>query len=206
MTITEFHTYFDILCDKYGNPYFTTAEKDLLFNRATLIVLEEIINSGLQTQQLEEVLYPLILRGYSTMNASGVIPFSTIEAQLTAAYGQNVVIYRILSVSQANSLGTIIPVRYRSYNKLNYSNTFKTPSATVPVFSYIGSSNLQFLPVNQALTNYITIIKKPLTVSTGGPVNSDMPEALHNAIVHKAVDLAGIGSRDQELVNLNQPK
>jgi len=36
MVVATWKTYFDILQDKYGSPYFTDSEKELLFNRAIM--------------------------------------------------------------------------------------------------------------------------------------------------------------------------
>lgn len=43
MTATELSARFDLICDKVGSPYFTSAEKDNFFNTAQLSLIDEIL-------------------------------------------------------------------------------------------------------------------------------------------------------------------
>jgi hypothetical protein len=43
MTAAELSARFDLICDKVGSPYFTSAEKDHFFNTAQLSLIDEIL-------------------------------------------------------------------------------------------------------------------------------------------------------------------
>jgi hypothetical protein len=195
MTISAWHQYFDILTDKYGNPYFTTAEKDLLFNRAIYKVLDALVTEP--DQHVEDMLGALIFRGGVVPTSGFSVAYGTIEAQVSAAYSQTIAIYRVIKVETASAT-----VKYKSYNQRKNGNSFKTATASALTFQYL-SGGLEITPVTTEIV-YVTFIRKPRTVSLSGPVESDMPEALHNLIIATAVDLAGIATRDEVVAQLNQ--
>ncbi len=188
MSITEWHTYFDILTDKYGNPYFTTAEKDLLFNRAQLRLVDEVILTFEEDERVVNKIHTLILRTPSlTMNSSGDILFSAINSGL----------YKVLSVEDSNN-GAISQARHNNFAK-NKENSFKAERTRFIQLT----DRFKFYPIDTTKSIIFTSVLYPTTV-VHPSTSSNLPDLVHNEVVAIALDLAGIATRDEALAQLNQ--
>lgn len=189
MTVTQWHTYFDILVDKYGSPYFTTNEKDLLFNRAQFKVLDGILG-GEETQLQEELLRNNLRVSTVNSTGSGIITDAAINASINAIF------YKIRRVEVGG-----VEARYSTLNK-DRTNSFKAPTLDKLRYGY-NNAGIYILPATAYTNVKVTVVTEPTLVSYPS-TSSTMPEEAHNLIIATAVDLAGIATRDEVLPQLNQ--
>lgn len=189
MNVTTWHQYFDILSDKYGSPYLTNAEKDILFNRSQFNVIDKVLAMP-DIQRQEELLRNNLKIATTTSSIAGVVLNTTIDGLISG------LTYKIRRVTDANG----IEIRYSSTNK-NRKNTFKAPSASVPRYTY-NNGGIIVLPA-ATYSLLITVVSEPTAVAYGG-ASSGLPEELHNDVIATAIDLAGIATRDEALAQLNQ--
>lgn len=204
--------YFDILQDKYGSPYFTNPEKSLLINRAQVIFVKEllptepnqIINLENTQNTLNEVSSLIIrLNPISSIDpSSGLVSFADIQTELTAR-SAGAVLWRILSIGYSRDSVNFTPVKYVRHNDWFefQDNYFKSPDQTNPkVVEY--NAGFQLLPLNISTSLYFFVLKYPKNVDIDTVISSDLPDYTHDKIVAIALELAGIGTRDQMLSGL----
>ncbi len=189
MNVATWHQYFDILSDKYGSPYLTNAEKDILFNRSQFKVIDKVLAMP-DIQRQEELLRNNLKIATTTSSVAGVVLNTTIDGLISG------LTYKIRRVTDANG----VEIRYSSTNK-NRKNTFKVPSSTAPRYTY-NNGGIIVLP-EAAYSLLITVVSEPTAVAYGG-ASSGLPEELHNDVIATAIDLAGIATRDEALAQLNQ--
>lgn len=209
MTIAQWATYFDIIQDKYGSPYFTDAEKSLLFNRATVQYVQQFFDVRQPAElniefdrdsiaSLSTLIYEL---PSITMSSTGIITKAQIQTALTGVLG-GALLWREIEIKA--TLGTSVnPVNYTRHNDWAQflNNAFKTPTNDNPK-CYETALDFRFLPVNQTTQIVFTVVKYPITVDITGAVSSDMPDYTHDKILAIALELAGIASRDEALIAL----
>ncbi len=206
MTYSQLVDYMDIIQDKYGSPYFTTSEKERLLIQAELDVIKsyfpedgEGVNVELN-QNTIMALEPIIFTYSGNMNGSGQISKATVNSSLTSSFGFSTKILRLLAISYND-----YPVRTTRLNNwfVYLKNTFKVPVSTAPRY-YETASNYIFSPVSTSATIALYGIRYPRTISSSGSITSELPDILHNDIVSRALEIAGVGSRDQMLSELKQ--
>jgi len=218
MIITQWANYFDILQDKFGSPYFTDAEKSLLFNRALIQYVAEFLpveEPGSLNVEMDRdsiaSLSPLIYELPAlNMTSAGIILKSTIQGSLTAQITGGV-LWRELALKA--TLGTDVnPPNYTRHNDWAQflNNSFKSPTDGNPKY-YETALDFRFLPIN-TITNYVfTVLKYPVSVvidsvAPSNNVSSDMPDFTHDKIIAIALELAGISSRDEALITLKNTR
>jgi hypothetical protein len=201
MTYSQMRDYFLILQDKFGSPYYTDDEIALFLNRAQIdnvMSLLPIDGTELNVELNENSmsrLAPLFFGSSTTMLAvSGVVLKSTIQGTIPTP------MIRLLAVSY-NS----IPAKYTRYNNwLTYlNNVLKAPTATAPRF-YEEALNWAFRPVDSTAALTFYGIRQPVELLGDGTVDCELPDFTHNDVVSRALELAGVGSRDQILSELKQ--
>jgi hypothetical protein len=212
MSISEIHAYFDLLLDKYSNPYFTDAEKDSFLTQASVEYVKRHLPSpenggvNLEFDQLSfNNIYTLVFTtGSATMNGSGVITQSALQTLLNTASGSTEAMMGVLDVNWTRS-GSTYPVKYTRHNNWwAYSNnTFKAGSITVPRYKY-DKANISFSPIDTNATIIFTLLKQPKETSLSGGTTIELPAHTHKAVVEIATDLAATSVRDIELAQLNQ--
>lgn len=186
------HTYFDILCDKYGNPYFTDAEKDTLLNRAQLSFVDQVVQQAETNDNILNKISTLIVSGTAVqMSSSGEV---TVSAVATAT---GVTPYKVLKVYE-DGVGAVSQVSHNNSGPAR-SNYFKAQRRR---FEQLGTKWL-FYPISTTASLVFTVIAYPTTI-TKGSSNSNIPDLSHNEIVAQAINLAGIATRDEALAQLNQ--
>lgn len=192
MTVNNWHTYFDILCDKYGSPYFTDAEKDLLFNRAQLRFVDEVIKAAETDDNVLNKIHTLIFKGTSLlMDSNGDITYANINSNTGTT------MYKMLSVYETG-------VGYVSQASHNLSGPAKTNSFKNTRRRFVQLSNkFNFFPVSTTAPIVFTVVGYPTEVVKPG-TSSNLPDLCHNEIISIAVDLAGIATREEALAQLNQ--
>jgi hypothetical protein len=211
MTIAEWSSYFDLIQDKYQAPYFTEAEKNILFNRSIVdFVVSKLPPTGdgdnVELSQdsvtaIEPLIYAL---PYQTMTTAGLVTRATLTTALQAL-ATGAVLWRPMSIGW--KLGNSNhPVKFTRLNdwwefKRNY---FKNPTNDNPRV-YTTYTDFRFEPVNTSAKLYFTVLKYPKTVAISGPaVDCDLPDFTHNDILAVALEKAGVASRDEALAQLIQ--
>lgn len=211
MILTTWRTYFDILQDKYGSPYFTDTEKELLFQRAIMDFVDSHFSPSKKgtitveaNQRIMENLSTIVFRLPAIkMDSAGLITV----AQLNTALGTIVTggsAMRTLGLGWEQSAGYTVPIKLTRHNdwyefKQNYFKDAKRGSA--PRY-YMSGSNFYVEPINTAVNIRVTIVKYPATVAFAGPVECDLPDFTHNSIIASALEMAGVSSRDEALTQL----
>lgn len=192
MTVTEMHTYFDVLSDKYGSPYFTDAEKDLLINRAQLKFVDEVVKAAETDDNVLNKIHTIIFKGTALqMDSNGDITYASINS------ATGTTIYKTLSVYETG-------VGYVSQASHNLSGPTKENSFKNTRRRFVQLNNkFNFFPVSTTASLIFTVVGYPTTVVKPG-TSSNLPDLCHNEIIAIAIDLAGIAIRDEALAQLNQ--
>lgn len=206
MVYSQMKDYFLILKDKYGSPYFTDDEIALFLNRAQIDDIVSLfpidgnkINVELNHNTMARI-EPLLFTVPQTMTSGGLVSKATVASSLSPATG----IIRLLAVAYTNGK----PAKATRYNNwFTYlHNIFKSPTVNNP--RYIETATTWgFLPIDETSQVIFYGVRYPITLLADGSVNCELPEFTHNDIVSRALELAGVGSRDQmlsELKKLNQ--
>lgn len=213
MTIAQMATYFDILQDKFGAPYFTNTEKSLLLNRAQIIFIKEMlptdkdVDLSIETNQdTLAIISPLIIPLTPITNPiNGSVPKSIVQTNLSAILN-NALYWRIINIGYTLDGGiSFVPVKEVRHNDWYafLDNYFKTPDDTNPKYKET-YTDFQFLPNNSAASLYITVLKYPAIMDIDTNANTDLPDSIHDKIVAVALELAGLGTRDEMLVAVSK--
>jgi hypothetical protein len=207
MTIAQMATYFDILQDKYGSPYFINSEKTLLLNRAQVIFVKEllptepgeVINLEATQNTIMEITPLLVPLPSMNVPSTGIITYTILQTALTGVIN-GAEFWRVISIGYSNDGVSFRPVKYVRHNDWYAfaDNYFKFPDDTNPKVkeSYNGFT---ILPVNANAFLYIDVLKYPREMDIDMSVSTDLPDFTHDKIVSIALELAGIGTRDQML-------
>jgi hypothetical protein len=212
MTTQEMLDWFDLLQDKYGSPYYTDDQKLQFLSRAQYEYLKPILkdNEGGQLtfendQNIASNVWPLIFElGPYTMDTNGRVLRSAVVSSLVSASGHATAdILRVASVEFLKG-GKRYPCKFMRHNdKAAFEeNYFKKPSESNPKYM-IESAIFKFRPVDSYPAIYITVLKTPRDLSLSPVVNSELPIDTHNEIVAYALQFAGVGSRDEMLLQMN---
>jgi hypothetical protein len=213
MTTQEMIEWFDVLQDKYGSPYFDTDHKLLFLNRAQFEYVKQLFPDNEQgiinieynssvTQNVAPLIYELT---QANMATDGTITIEDLVTDLETISGDSdAKIFKILSIEIARA-GIVQPVKYLRHNDKGEfeRNYFKKPSTSN--YRYLLQNNaLQFRPVDQLSTIHVTVLKAPKQlVISPSPINSELPDDVHNEIVAYALQFAGVASRDEILSSMN---
>jgi hypothetical protein len=212
MTTTNLIALFDIMQDKYGSPNVDSTETLRFLNMAQYERLNRLIpdDKGGQInfeldQNVEYNLKPFLWTFSSTTTAGGVLTNSTINAALSAAVlaagstDTATTVHRLLSITVTDS-GVTYPVKFVKYNNIAQyiRNYFKTPSVSNARYTITGVG-LQFYPSTSALTVSLGVIKTPKEITLA--VSPEWSEDNNYLILAIALQLAGISTRDEELIS-----
>lgn len=211
MTVTELVNYFDLLQDKYGSPYFTTSEKESFLIRAELDLIFEHLPKEGDELNIERnantwmIFNPISFNLTTNMNSSGIVLKSSLESTLTTSLGFDVEIIRPLSIGWEDADGTrpiMGPTRHNNWNKYK-NNVFKEPVTSEPRY-YETSTGYIIEPIDTNANITISGVRYPQPISVSGDVTSELSPIYHNELVARALELAGVGSRDQMLSELKK--
>lgn len=211
MTITELVTYFELLQDKYGSPYFTTAEKELFLNQAQLNIIATYFPKKGDSENIEKnantwmAFNPLFFSNATSMNGSGVITKADVETAVSSAEGFTVTILRPLSIMWADADGVRPvsgPVRQNNWAKYQ-DNIFKIATEQDPKY-YETNTSYVISPANTGVSITINGLRYPKSISVSGTQTAEIAPVYHSEIVARALEMAGVGSRDEMLVQLNK--
>lgn len=201
MTTAEALDIFKILQDKYASPNLIDSEILKFLNMAQYERINRILPDDMggvvnfdfdqnTAFNIKHLIYPL-----SSLSAtSDVLLNTTINAALVSAAGAGSELMRILNVSVSGKLA-----KYVSNNNLlsQAANYFKVPSANYPRYS-IQATGLKFYPSPTASSISLVAMKKPKAISlTADPEWDDYNM---NLVLMIALQLAGVSTRDEELI------
>lgn len=196
MLITEMRTWFDILQDKTGDPYFTDDEKDEFLEDAQWDIINEIIgdyqNSPIigANKTIAATLAPLVDTVSITTAADGKATHALINAQSTLA--DNPIL--ILAINPASGG----PANFNNYNDIFKAeeNTYKQGTSTNPNYT-LELNYAQLYPAEAYTGLKITSLHAPALIN-------DLPVNLHRKQVAKAMTKTGLVTEDQALTLMEQ--
>lgn len=211
MTSAAFINHIKILIDKYGSPYFEDNEILGFGNIASLEVLNRmipdslggVVNYELDAHTLENVA-PLLTTvavptSYEADN-SATLDRASINAALSAVFGQTSTLFRILNMGVKTSTTSYEyqPIKFVKTNNIHtYSqNTFKKPSVTNYIYSYQHTTQFRVAPF--VATIYVTALKYPKVMEVGN--SPDWGDYVMNQVIFQTLKLAGVPLRDEELI------
>jgi hypothetical protein len=209
MTLQQTLDLTNVLLDKYGSAYLTDEETISLLNMGTsewlnrlfpdseggIVNFEQDSNVTANLQPLIYTITPI------SMNGSGIVLDSILNAALTTAAGEVSTYFRIGSIGMINGSDTY-PVKYiKQNNRWAFeTNVFKKPTVTKPRYALI-AQGLQFFPISVSTPLTINVIKTPRMLDIDD-VEDDME--LSDYVVYNiigiALKLAGVSIRDEELI------
>lgn len=203
MTISQMRIFFDNLQDKFGSPYFDDSEFENFINRGQLYEIGDLLpedGSSVNVELNENTVMRIapILFTVSGLHPA-IVTGSISKASIEAAVGDPVM--RVLAVGWNEEL----PVKFtRRNNWYAYkANAFKAPSVDSPR-RYEGATDWIVQPADPAANITFMGLRYPVEVSLSAPTDCELPDIFHNDIVARALSLAGVGSRDQMLLELKQ--
>jgi hypothetical protein len=207
--VTQLHDDIGQLIDKYGSPYFTTAEIDDFINRAQLGLLNELIYSRPKdinlngqflvtyepTQHVAEAIAPfLITSPYFLMSTSGLIT----NVELNTALGGDYIHISNLKLKGGD------PYRarncfYARHNDIEafQENTWKRPSDCLQYY-VIDGDGLMIFPDDQIFEARVRAIINPQLVEFG-VTDALWPAHMREMLVERTAKMMGISMRDQQL-------
>jgi hypothetical protein len=214
MNVVEMHQWFDLIQDKVDSVYYTENEKDQFLNRSIQIFINDIIHkfnedqlgqlvisSSLeQSLNVSEVLRPLMLLDLPVVtDVNGILTDAVINQAIEDESGEEETYAHILSIT--NDLGKPVIFMTENDNSKFQENDFKEATVDYPYYR-IGSRGVYISPVSEADTYAISVIKAPKQVNYDTLSSTDLPETTHDYITAKALELAGLASKDEALLHM----
>jgi len=204
MTIVEMISLFDLVEDKVDTIYFSDAEKLEFLNASQRIILDSIIFSNIEdvtadtNKKIEALLYTIIEKDVVITPASGNPTHTEIDAAITNSHKYILSTYR-----QDGSGGTYEWCKWVRENEKgpHADNTFKISSAAEP-WVEMDSTGLIITPV--PADNVKVSVVRSLADMVNPTQDCELPDALHEKIVAKALGIAGIASEDNALLMMAQ--
>lgn len=228
MNITEMHSWFNILMDSYNEPYFIDTEIDEMLNRGHTDFVNDIIfkefmesmgqnekgmqvlNSFESNIQGSEVLQALMMTDLPVSAVSGKITYSDINSQIVselASAGRtepNSSIMHLISIMKDHDTEGLRIVRFVRHNDIPRfnQNVFKKATDRNPIFKFY-YNGISIEPSDNG-DYIISCIKFPRKVDIIEGIDSELPEFTHPLIIAYALSSAGLASRDDVLLRLQQ--
>ena len=198
MTAQKLHDYFNILLDKFGSPYFLEEEVDMFLNSAQNKLIQEYFPDN------EDYLFNVELNQHTTRAMGSLydtsvissIPISNIEyIDINSTTG----VYKILAVYTESNL----PIDFKRQNDIakSYQNVFLEPSVSNPIFKFTGTGIKIYPELEENIL--IEYLKEPIDIDLSSSQGSQLASFLHFDLVSEAINLSGVATRDQAMVQLN---
>jgi len=197
MTTSEAISLFKILQDKYASPHLTDGEILKFLNMAQYERLNRLVPDDMggvsaleQDQNVLMNIRPFIYKVTGLVVSSGFLSNSTISAAMSGAE-----LFRVLNINYYQGR----PAKFTRHNNVlkEATNTFKDASQTNQKYVVLGNG-YQFYPAYSTTDTSMTVVKKPATISAS--TNPEWDDYNMNLILMIALQLAGISTRDEELI------
>jgi hypothetical protein len=201
MTTTEALDIFKILQDKYASPSLIDPEILKFLNMAQYERINRILPDDMGgvvnfefDQNVASNIRHLVYYLTGLTATSSVLLNADINTALVASAGAGSELFRVLNVSVSDKLAN-----YVNQNNLlaQAANYFKAPSASYPRYSML-ATGYKFYPTPAAASISMTVMKKPKTITTS--VNPEWDDYNMNLIIMIALQIAGVSTRDEELI------
>lgn len=215
--IAEMITWFDLIEDKVASAYFVPAEKDTFINQAQIDYVSSFFPQSnkrglpLSAELVDKIgfdISPLKKDVTVSTDANGILLFSAIDTAL----GNGLKFWYTMNMASA-PIGTCgFPV-LSDYVKTKYvrdndfwefqGNSLKVATSEYPQFE-ITTNSFQLNP--RVLSSVMMrVLRYPVkVVSTGSPVDSEMPYYTKTPIMRIALTMAGFSMRDIDWVVAQQ--
>lgn len=201
MTTADALDIFKILQDKYASPSLIDSEILKFLNMAQYERVNRILPDDMggvvnfefdqnTAFNIKHLIYPIT----SLSATSDVLLNATIDAALVSAAGAGAELMRVLNVSVSGKLAKYVSTNNVLAQAVNY---FKAPSANYPRYS-IQATGLKFYPSPAASSISLVALKKPKAISLTS--NPEWDDYNMNLILMIALQLAGVSTRDEELI------
>lgn len=192
-----------LISDKFGSPYFESADWVSFINMSQQESLKRVIPDQLGISQGVEVdsntlenIKPLIYT-LTITPASGLLTNASLDTALhTASSDTTSTVFRVLNMAIN---GTEAMIKYVPHNNLfaYKRNAFKEPLEAYPLYTIV-AGGFQVYP-SIALTVRTTVIKTP-KIATNTGESLDWDDYMMNQVILNAVKLAGVPIHDEELI------
>lgn len=210
MTVQQMHDWFDLIQDKVDSVYFTDGEKDQFINRAIQIFMNSLIHRFTGSPEAEEAVMNIaesdqtiaqMLKPVTKVDASVASDGSSVilDATIDTAFS-SVTYLHILSLARSSDDEPVNFVRHNDFYKFS-ANEFKQPSTTKLYYRF-SDTGLVISPTQASTTFKISAILKPTEVVGPSTTSTNLPDNTHDYIMAKALELAGIGSMDENLLKI----
>ena len=226
MTTAEFSSYFDLICDKVGSPYFTSSEKSEFINLAQFSVLDNLIFPLKEREQnrknrdifdfdyeyaMRQGLQKLFCSVAHTPAANDYATYLEIEVDIDTVYGlTGSKVYKIVNIYLPENV--VSPTRFFSCKFVQSINSSREiyenllfGGATSPKFGIYTATNSQltWIPsLENADEIKIDCIRKPRAFSITTSQTCELDDIWHPEILYRATQLAGISMRDTEFYQM----
>lgn len=199
MVVQKLHTYFNLLLDKFGSPYFTDEEVDVFLNAGQNELYQQYFPDN------EDYLYNIELNQHTLNIFNKLIDTKSIEdIPITVISYDDIDSVRKVSkiINVMTEDNELVPfIRYNDLAKAN-QNDFLKPEEGTYYFKFIKEGIEIIPPVNKNIL--ITYIKEPLDIDLTSNQSSELASFLHYDLVAEAINKAGVATRDEAMAQLNQ--
>lgn len=164
-----------------------------------------------------DILTPLIVGNMEFINLSGGrlstdsdgnLLNSSLESAITFNSGQSREVLKLLSLALIDGSNRY-PIKYVRHNDLYkfLNNDFLVPTTRFPLYTINGDGYQVFPQVQSNLV--ASVVRYPIDLvyidqGNAGNVSSELDDFTHDRILSIALDIAGISSRDQALIQLQE--
>lgn len=198
MTTNEAILKLQLLLDKTGSPYFTTDEYLSFLNMAQNEVLSRMVpdtlggvtNFDIDSNTAANI-QPLTTRVTCSPvvsdSTSSLLPYSTINAALTASFGESSTVFRVMALS----IGTT-PIKYSRVNDVTpkRNNIFKNSGYLYTLLN----GTIRIYPSTTSDV-FVHAIKTPRILTA---INSpDWDDYVMNQVIQVAYQMATVATRDE---------
>lgn len=203
-----------VLQDKYGSPDIEAAEAVDLLNMAmyewlNLLLPDSqggIVNVEYDSNTLELV-KPLLWNfsvAYGSLSG-GYLTTATLNTALQSASGDAAAaVFRTLDMAYIDADSNEWEVRFlKNNNRTKFQrNFFKKPAIPKRLFWQPFGNGIRLQPTTgyTAGSFSLSVIKTPKILSLTGPVNPELNDYSMYSVIAKALKLAGVSTRDEELI------
>lgn len=196
MTASEMRTWFDILADATGNPWFSDAEKDLFLEDIVWDYVNLFLGDRDTPPQMEknigatEAIRPLIETIAVTTASDGILTDALMNTQSSIGDVITPIAIRLAT--------TNVPVHFVRQNDIGAfeDNTYQKGTSLSPNYTY-DNGGYQLYPKETYTALDVAILTKPVAID-------DLSEHVHFQQVARAMSKAGLVTESQGLLMMKE--